>query len=172
MQNLKVLLSESVVCQVLQLSSLVTLSSRIHQHTPNPGGCGLGQHHAPLPTTPQCRQLLKDLNTLKVTLKRKLNDGPSSDLAERDGGSGWGGEASGSGEGGRASARWKMVDDMSVWLQCPLGLCPGQTLSSDMFEIDQLTSSGKEVAGVGYSGMDDTTVLQGKYEPTPVSSPL
>lgn len=174
MENLKSLLSETVVSQVLQVSSLVTLSSRIHQHAPYSSVCGLGQHHAPEPTTPQYRQLQKDLTALKAMLQQKWNNGASSESGE-GGGASWhgeGGGASGSGEGGGASGgvRWRVVEDMSAWLQCPLGLCPGQSISSDMLELDQPSSSGreedKEGAGVGCSSMEDSIVLGKSDEPT------
>ncbi len=31
--------------------------------------------------------------------------------------------------------RWKVVEDVEAWLRCPIGLCPGQTLSPHMFSV-------------------------------------
>ena len=71
---------------MLQLSSLVTLSSRIHQHMPDlqtpPTGCDLAEHHAPYLSTPQCRKLQNELTTLKTLLQRKLNSSLSAEVLE------------------------------------------------------------------------------------------
>ena len=127
---------------MLQLSSLVTLSSRIHQHMPDlqtpPTGCDLAEHHAPYLSTPQCRKLQNELTTLKTLLQRKLNSSLSAEVLEV-------GVTGGRGQEG--SVRWAEVQDMSVWLECPLGQCPGQLISADMFELDQLSSSFRQGLG-------------------------
>lgn len=31
--------------------------------------------------------------------------------------------------------RWEVVEDVEAWLQCPIGVCPGQTLGAHMLSI-------------------------------------
>lgn len=169
MGHLSPLLSEGVVSRVLQLSSLVTSSSRLRQNTRSPYGCGFSVRHTPNSTFPHCSQLHEDLNTLKTILEQKR----SSMSGSEEGGTSGSGQKAGSGEGmaggggqGGVAPRWSMVEDMAGWLECPLGLCPGQQLSSDMLELEQpedsLGGAGKEDSGLECSGLEDSMMQQGK----------
>ena len=127
-------LSECVADNVMQLSRLVTLSSRIQHCTPTPhSSC---THDSGYVNTFSSGQLHNDLTTLKTMLDRHKKES-SAEVCE--------GEGEGGVMGGEC-VRWRRVDDMSGWVECPLGLCPGQEVSSGMFELEQLPCPVKEVA--------------------------
>lgn len=128
MGYLKSSVPESVVNQVIQLSTLVTLSSRIG-------------HHCNQATTTSGRwQYDKDLQQLKLLLDQKFKEAEVSckDVME-------GGSKGGVVEGRREEyqyqgVRWETIEDVSSWVECPLGLCPGQVVSADMFDFEFLSS--------------------------------
>ena len=47
-------------------------------------------------------------------------------------------EPKGGVETGEGEGRWRAVEDMSVWVVCPIGVCPQQQVASDMLEIPLL----------------------------------
>lgn len=52
--------------------------------------------------------------------------------------------------------RWKPVSDMTAWVHCPMGMCPGQTIQACMFDLpkDSLRNydcEGKSICCLLYS---------------------
>ena len=37
---------------------------------------------------------------------------------------------------------WNVVDDVRGWVECPIGVCPGQLMSADLFDLSLPSSGG------------------------------
>lgn len=181
MKRFNFLLAEPAVDNVLHLSALATLSSRIghvgshtsppHHHHTSPSHQASGRHDS------QDLQRLRSLWHQKVSEAGKVGEAGTSSKVEGQEGCVVGLEGGmegiegcvegqeGSMEGieecreGTETKRWTVVEDMSVWLSCPIGMCPEQQVSVNMFDPPLLPGVGDGHHGDG--NVQDSSPQQG-----------
>lgn len=123
-RHLQPSLSESAVGNLMHLSALTTLSSRIghlDSHAPPP------PHHRHCGSTHN-----KELEELWALWNTKLGSQSMRHVA---------GEPEGDVEGKEGGGRWRAVEDMSAWVTCPIGVCPQQRVSANMLDVPSLHAS-------------------------------
>lgn len=132
MRHLRSSLSESAVSNMMHLSALTTLSSRIgllDSHTSPP----LHHYHHRGSVRDTHSEELRKLWTLWDQKLTKAGS-PSRSVAE--------GHEGGVVKRGEGETRWKLVEDMSAWVVCPIGVCPQQQVAADMLDIPLLSADG------------------------------